>query len=172
VIFVSDNGFMQGEHRVFRGKGLPYAPASHVPMVLRGPGVPRGLTVDGLAGLQDLAPTILALTETLGSQGDATIDGRSLVPYLTRPSAGDNRTLVLEAADRSGAYVFHGIVRSDGWKYVEFTTAGVNEVEMYNLNTDPYEDFNLSEVGLYDRQQEVLREQAARLKFCVGRGCR
>jgi arylsulfatase A-like enzyme len=42
VIFTSDNGFFHGEHRVAQGKNLPYEPAIRVPLLVRGPGVPRG----------------------------------------------------------------------------------------------------------------------------------
>ena len=42
IVFVSDNGFFHGEHRVPFGKYLPYEPSIHVPLVVRGPGVPRG----------------------------------------------------------------------------------------------------------------------------------
>ena len=32
IIFTSDNGYMQGEHRVRSGKMLPYEPSTHVPL--------------------------------------------------------------------------------------------------------------------------------------------
>jgi arylsulfatase A-like enzyme len=42
VIFTSDNGYMQGEHRVRSGKMLPYEPSTRVPLLMRGPGIPAG----------------------------------------------------------------------------------------------------------------------------------
>ena len=33
-----------------------------VPLLIRGPGIPKGLTIKELVGLPDLAPTILELT--------------------------------------------------------------------------------------------------------------
>ena len=41
VIFTSDHGFMQGEHRIPQGKMVPYDPSTQVPMLIRGPGIPR-----------------------------------------------------------------------------------------------------------------------------------
>ena len=41
VIFTSDNGYMQGEHRVPEGKMLPYAASTRLPFLMRGPGIPR-----------------------------------------------------------------------------------------------------------------------------------
>ncbi len=38
-MFVSDNGFMHGEHRVKSSKAQPYEEAIHVPLLVRGPGL-------------------------------------------------------------------------------------------------------------------------------------
>ena len=43
ILFTSDNGFFHGEHRVPTGKVLVYEPSIRVPLLMRGPGVPRGL---------------------------------------------------------------------------------------------------------------------------------
>ena len=37
-MFLSDNGFMHGEHRALAEKVLPYEESIRVPLVLRGPG--------------------------------------------------------------------------------------------------------------------------------------
>ena len=55
-----------------------YAEQLRVPFILAGPGVPSGVTLDGVAGLHDVAPTLTDLTgEPLPG------DGISLVPYLS-----------------------------------------------------------------------------------------
>ncbi len=46
ILFTSDNGFFQGEHNIYKGKYLAYDPSSHVPLLIRGPGIPPG-TVSG-----------------------------------------------------------------------------------------------------------------------------
>ena len=38
ILFTSDNGFFQGEHKIAKGKYLAYDPSSHVPLLVRGPG--------------------------------------------------------------------------------------------------------------------------------------
>ena len=40
IVFTSDNGFLQGEHRVAAGKMLVYDPSAGVPLLIRGPGHP------------------------------------------------------------------------------------------------------------------------------------
>ena len=45
IVFTSDNGFFHGEHRVQSGKNRVYEEAIRVPLVIRGPEVPAGVTV-------------------------------------------------------------------------------------------------------------------------------
>ena len=40
IIFTSDNGWLQGEHRIPGDKFLPYEESLRVPLILRGPGMP------------------------------------------------------------------------------------------------------------------------------------
>src|SRR5581483_11690333 len=82
IVFTSDNGFHLGQHRLPAGKQTAYETDIHLPLLVRGPGVPAGAHVTALAGNVDLAPTFAAL-------GGATMadnpDGRSLVPFLQHP---------------------------------------------------------------------------------------
>src|SRR3954447_20867756 len=79
IIFTSDNGFFYGEHRLTGGKFLAYEPATHLPLLIRGPGIKSGTSTGELAGNTDIAPTILELA---GVTPDKSIDGTSLVPFL------------------------------------------------------------------------------------------
>ena len=45
VVFTSDNGYHMGQHRFVAGKGTPYEEDTHVPFMVRGPGVPAGVAV-------------------------------------------------------------------------------------------------------------------------------
>ena len=42
ILFTSDNGFFFGEHRLIGGKFLSYEPATHLPFIIRGPGIKPG----------------------------------------------------------------------------------------------------------------------------------
>ena len=79
IFFTSDNGFHLGNHRQKPGKISPYQEEMRVEMVVRGPGVPSGVTLDHLTGNVDLAPTWADLA---GAQAPDFCDGRSLVPLL------------------------------------------------------------------------------------------
>src|SRR4051794_3005843 len=59
IVFVSDNGWPQGQHRVPGDKFLPYEESLRVPFILRGPGIPRGRVVHGQVANIDFAPTLV-----------------------------------------------------------------------------------------------------------------
>jgi arylsulfatase A-like enzyme len=124
-----------------------------------------------MAAMHDLAPTILRMAEAQPSPEGAVFDGRSLLPLVRRPAAADRRTLVLEAGDDVGGYAFRGLLRGDGWKYIEFSTDGVNEVEMYDLTSDPFELRNLADDPRYADERARLDRQLDRLKDCAGAQC-
>ncbi|HEY9643240.1 MAG TPA: sulfatase [Coleofasciculaceae cyanobacterium] len=88
IVFSSDNGFHLGQHRLHSGKETAYEEDIHLPLVVKGPGVPRGKTVAAISGNVDLAPTFADLA---GVKPPASVDGRSLVPLFqptrTMPSA-------------------------------------------------------------------------------------
>lgn len=78
VIVTSDHGEEFFEH----GAGLhqqPYRETSLVPLVMRGPGIPRDQRIAQLVELVDLQPTILSL---LGIDAPANVQGRDLSPLL------------------------------------------------------------------------------------------
>ncbi len=83
IVFVSDNGWLQGEHRITGDKFLPYEESLRVPLILRGPGVPAGQTVQGQVSNVDFAPTLL---DAAGASAGRTMDGVSLLPTARNPS--------------------------------------------------------------------------------------
>jgi arylsulfatase A-like enzyme len=94
VIFASDNGFFRGEHRIVGGKYLAHEPSSHVPLLIRGPGIPAGVTSDELVSTVDVTQTIV---EIATGSPDPSLDGRSLLPFAQDPELRTTRPIVLEA---------------------------------------------------------------------------
>ena len=94
ILFTSDNGFFFGEHRLIGGKFLAYEPATHLPFLIRGPGIEPGSSTGELAANIDIAPTILELA---GVEADKSIDGRSLVPFLRDPELRTRRPILFES---------------------------------------------------------------------------
>jgi arylsulfatase len=61
IFYTSDNGYHVGQHRMVPGKGCPYEEDINIPMIVRGPGVPKGRTVDFVTSHTDIAATLFDL---------------------------------------------------------------------------------------------------------------
>ena len=90
IIFTSDNGFFYGEHRLTGGKFLAYEPATHLPLLIRGPGIKPGTSTGELAANIDIAPTILELAGAKRTK--ASTAARWCPTCATRPCARGGRS--------------------------------------------------------------------------------
>jgi arylsulfatase A-like enzyme len=93
IIFTSDNGFMQGQHRLHQGKFAPYEPSIQVPLLMRGPGIPAGSQPRALVWNGDITATILKIAD---ANPGLPQDGRSLLPYARDPSLRSTRPILIE----------------------------------------------------------------------------
>ena len=59
IIYSTDNGFHIGHHRLLPGKRSAYEEDINIPMIIRGPGVPKGKKTDIITSHTDVVPTIL-----------------------------------------------------------------------------------------------------------------
>jgi N-acetylglucosamine-6-sulfatase len=181
VVLTSDNGFMQGEHRVPGGKVLPYDPSTQVPLLLRGPGIPAGGVSRELVGNIDLAPTIL---EIAGATPGKVVDGRSLLPFARNPGLLSSRPFLHETGGRRyvpGGDVDAGeapstrrqltyrAVRTRRWLWVEYRGRAR---ELYDLVRDPAELRSRHADPRYRRTRAALHRVLLRLAHCTGDGCR
>lgn len=94
IIFTSDNGFFFGQHRLVGGKFLAYEPSTHLPLIIRGPGIKPDTSTGQLVSTIDIAPTILELAEV---SPDESVDGVSLMPYAKETTLRSRRPLLFES---------------------------------------------------------------------------
>ena len=139
IFFTSDNGWHHGEHRIPGEKWRPYEEDVHMPLLVRGPGVPAGSTTYKPTLDTDYLPTI---TDLAGTQRPPYVDGRSLEPVIHGVATPQRSAILLEAAAKySPAY--EG-VRTSGSspkrKYVEYADG---TRELYDLGADPNELTNI-----------------------------
>jgi arylsulfatase A-like enzyme len=152
LIVTADHGEEIFEHGYVL-HGQPYDETARVPLVLRGPGLPAGLRIPHLAGLVDLAPTLLAL---LDFPVPVTAQGRDLTP-LIREEGPVRRVVFVDGIYESGRTWGSSVVADiDGrrWSYVarvmpqdvpggrKFTLEGPGE--LYDLAADPNEQHDLA----------------------------
>lgn len=174
LFFLSDNGYIIGEHRIRGGKVAPYEVSVKVPMLVRGPGIEPGTVVNQPVGLQDFAPTVLAMTDRTHAQRPFAMDGTNLLPMLSDPTPGAQRPILIEAGPESATeteYRYHGIIAlSDGvkWKYVERDSGSR---ELYDLTNDPYELENVADDPDHAAVQSSMQELLDQYKWCAGQEC-
>ena len=177
IVFTSDNGFQLGERRLKHGKKTPYEESAHVPLFVRGPGVPAGSTVENLVLNTDLASTFAELGGLNGFEAD----GRSLAPLMRGEEPPSWRSAVLleafldgksvsgegDEGSRTDQTAFQA-VRTETHKYVEHENG---EKELYDLANDPYELENVYETA-DPALVEDLKARLEALRDCSGDGCR
>jgi N-acetylglucosamine-6-sulfatase len=180
VIFTSDNGYMQGEHRVPLGKMLPYDPSTQVPLLIRGPRLQRNRRTKALVGNVDLAPTILDATP---ARARIKLDGRSILPFARDVGLRSLRPLLHETGGM-GAFGRHKsdegakgqqpkvpawrAVRTTRWLFVDYEGG---QRELYDLKRDPAQLNSLNGDPRYRVRLRTLRRILADLSSCKGREC-
>jgi len=174
IIFNSDNGYLQGEHRLRSSKFLPYEGSIRVPTVIRGPGVRRGRRLGRSAIDVDLAPTILDIA---GVRPGRVMDGISLLPAARGEDRLPRRDVPLEALRPLFRFFtpitafdlpYYG-VRTARYKYVRWS---FGESELYDLRSDPDELVNLAGDPSRAALAARLESKAERLRDCQGAACR
>ena len=159
IIYTSDNGFFNGEHRIALGKQRIYEEAIRVPLVMRGPGIPQGEEVDDLAVNADLAPTIV---DAANANPGLVMDGRSLIGVAQQPGIEAGRQLLVEQPNFAA-------IRTARYMYAEHNTG---EKELYDLQGDPYELQSRHNSPAYSQVKAVLANRLHRLETCSGTSCR
>lgn len=159
IVFTSDNGLQLGAHRLLFKEYL-YEESLRVPLIIRGPRFPAGGVRDQLVANVDLAPTIARLAK---ARPEHTMDGRSLLPAASSPSAGAGRELLFENYFPPS----FGIRRGD-WVYIEH---GTGETELYDLAADPFQLQSLHADPAYAGLRAELSARLAQLRSCAGGAC-
>jgi arylsulfatase A-like enzyme len=175
IIFTSDNGFFNGEHRVPTGKHLLYEEALRVPLVIRGPAIPAGETRNQMVDNLDLTATIVELA---GATAGRASDGRSLVPLFSSNGAPWRTAMLVEGADvipgsHDTVYGYFSAIRTAGYKYAEHVNDKEHYVgnEFYDLTADPYEIDSRPSDPDYKKIVRQLKPMLAALRTCQGDDC-
>jgi len=160
-VFLTDNGYFFGEHRIRDGKARPWEEAIRTPLVIRPPRNhrPSVAAVDAQAAEIDVPATIIDLAGAAACRGDRcrTLDGRSLLPALRgRTGALERRAVLIEMQDtsrdtRSTACAFRAVRTTEA---VLIESSAVPDpvtgrcedglvYESYDLRSDPFQLENL-----------------------------
>ena len=166
IFFMSDNGYHLGEHRIPRGKNTLYEEAIRLPHIVRGPGVPAGLTREHFVLNIDLAPTF---AELAGAPIPAFVDGRSLVPLLRgspTPVGQWRQDFLLEVTNAKGITDLG--LRNSEYAFFKFANG---DTSLYDLRQDPYQVTSVHRAA-DSRLLQTLTARLTALARCRGQACR
>ena len=172
-VFSSDNGYHMGEHRMMPGKMTAFDTDIRVPLIVTGPGVPAGRTIEEIVQNTDLCPTFAELGF---ATAPPSVDGRSLAPLLRGEKPEGWRTLALIEhrgpgpnkrdpdlpGPRSGNPPTYEAIRTATSLYVEYANG---EREFHDLAADPHELRNAF-ASLPDDRKAALHAALAAVANC------
>jgi N-acetylglucosamine-6-sulfatase len=146
IFYVSDNGYLHGEHRL-RQKDQPYWESAQIPFFVKGPGV-RASKRTVLTSHVDLFPTTLEIAGL--DPASFAADGRSMWPHLGAASfSGWRRRMLVAGSDVVGPEENPGGANNPSgrwWLLREDEKAFVlhenGTKELYWMGVDPYQERN------------------------------
>lgn len=176
ILYTTDNGYHISQHRLNPGKECGFEEDINIPLMVRGPGVPKGQIADVVTAHTDLAPTILKIAEGNWKRGD--LDG-SPIPLnedaLEKEKQHRQEHVNVEFWGRSIPEGIHKFSLDDGktiWygsnnTYKALRVIGrdynlfysvwcTNEHELYDLTTDPHQISNIHPSVSSSRSSKIL----------------
>ncbi|MFP4054067.1 MAG: sulfatase/phosphatase domain-containing protein, partial [Phycisphaerae bacterium] len=157
IVLAGDNGLAVGQHGLM-GKQNLYDHSVRVPLILAGPGVPKGRTSDALCYLTDLYATLCDLT---GLDTPTSVEGPSFAPVL---AGGEPPRSELLLAYRH----LQRAVREQRWKYIEYRVDGKRTCQLFDLQEDPHEINDLAETPRGREHVQRLRPKLTRWRDELG----
>jgi choline-sulfatase len=157
VIYTSDHGESMGRRGLW-GKFTLYEESVAVPMILAGPGVPRGEVSPEIVSLVDCYPTIV---EALGHEltdAERELPGRSLWPMVR---GGSGPGLAFSEYHAVGSTSASYMLRSQRYKYIHHVG---EPPQLFDLKSDPRE---LNDLSADPDSREVVTACERRLRAMV-----
>ena len=134
IFFTADHGLAIGDHG-FIGKQNMYDSSMRVPMLISGPNIPKGKSVDAFVYLQDVMATTLDIA---GLEKPEQVDFNSLLPLAKGETTASAYSTVY------GAYFgSQRMYRTDNYKMIVYPTIDI--VRLYDMKKDPLEMVDLAE---------------------------
>ena len=132
VIYTADHGLAMGSHGLL-GKQNVYEQSMQCPLILKGPGIPKGKSSEAFTYVHDLYSTICSLVNI---EPENEIDSMDLSPIIQGSSNEVRNSLFLPFQDNQRS------VRNEKWKLHIYPQ--INHQLLFNLEGDPHEIKDLS----------------------------
>ncbi|MDL2229924.1 sulfatase-like hydrolase/transferase [Treponema sp. OttesenSCG-928-L16] len=151
IIYCADNGLAVGQHGLM-GKQSVYEHSIRVPLIMSGPGISSGKLNDKYVYLLDIYPT---LCELCGLNTPSSVEGISFAKLLSDDSAKIRENLFFAFQGRARG------VKNSRFKLIEYRTDDLKMTQLFDLKTDPWEQYNFFDIDGYE---EITRELRALLR--------
>ncbi len=149
IVYTADNGLALGSHGLM-GKQNVYDHSVHVPLILAGPGIPKGERREQFAYIYDLIPTLI---ERADLKTPDTVEFKSLNPTIADHTANHQPFLYFAFMSWQRA-----IQLSSGYKLIEYCVDGNRQTQLFDLRNDPYELKNLATDPKHADRVVAMRE--------------
>ena len=170
IIFMGDNGLLEGEHGMV-DKRTMHEPSIRVPIIARGPGLPRRKVIKSQVLTMDTAPSILSIC---GAPPITNAQGRSWQALANGRDPSWRKAWFYEYNyEKQFPYTpnIRGL-RTDEWKFIRYPPGDGSPdqhlPELYNLRNDPGERHNLATVKEYATIRHRLEQQLADMLAAEG----
>jgi len=140
VIYTGDHGLSIGSHGLF-GKQSCYEEAQRIPMLLMGPGVPKGRS-DALVYGLDLFPTLCEMT---GAAAPESVEGKSLAAIMNGKATSVRESTYGVYSHSQTSPDSQQAVNDGRWKYIQYKVNGNTRVQLFDLQNDPTEIHDLAQ---------------------------
>lgn len=159
VVFLSDHGWLLGEHGGQWQKRSLFEESARVPLIIYAPDASgNGQSSLRTVELIDLFPT---LAELCGLPLPDGLEGASLAPLLNDPTHQWSKPAITEVVRRKDRTIKEGIngrsLRTERYRYTEWD-GGEEGTELYDHQTDPNEWFNLAADPQYSHTIALLKK--------------
>jgi len=153
IVFLSDNGFMWGEHSVHQ-KGMAYEESVRVPFSIYLPNTSARTESAIVSANLDLGATIFDLAGV-----DKPSEGLSLLPLINGNASTWRTGLQMQGwGPHEGANGTWSALRTQQWKYIENAKG---EVELYDMINDQYEMESQHDNPIFRTTLDELARQTA-----------
>ncbi len=132
VIYSGDNGLAVGCHGLL-GKQSMYDHSVRVPLIFRGPGIPKGVRSHALCYLRDIYPTVCELA---GIEIPGTVEGLSLAPIISGKGKDVRNCIFCNYRD------VQRMIRTDAWKLIRYPK--ISRTQLFDMANDPDERHDLA----------------------------
>lgn len=168
IFYTSDHGEMLHSHSL-HGKGPAcYEEITHIPLIIKGTGIPEGTVNHNIVSHINLAPTIM---ELMGFDIPKVMDGTSMIKALEDPAAAVNQHIFIEFGryevdhDGFGGMQLMRCIYDGRYK---LCVNLLSSDELYDLQEDRQEMNNLinspSHQKIRDRLHDALLEEMNRTR--------